>query len=119
METKNTLSGDIMYVFGVGLNSYAKKCEQAAKKIEQLLTRIDEVLDKSLDENRPQYACGNALEDIKEVLEDTAKQISHTRNLVAANCLAWEDFSGESDEEENRRHGFVHGFMTALKREDK
>lgn len=110
---KNTISGDIAFVFGVGLASYVKKCEQASKKVEQLLSRLDSVLDKSFSEDNPTYVCGNALEDIKAVLDDAALQITHTRNVVIANAKAWEIFP----DDEEKRHGYVYGFMDAIDRE--
>lgn len=109
-KEKNTMTGDIQYVFGVGLNSYVKKCEQASKKVEQLLSRLDSVLDKSFTDENPAYACGNALEDIKVVLDDTALQINYTRNVVIANAKAWEIFP----DDEEKRHGYVCGFMDAI-----
>ena len=109
----NTISGDIAYVFGVGLASYVKKCEQASKKVEQLLSRLDSVMDKSFTDDNPTYVCGNALEDIKEMLDDTALQINHTMNVVIANAKAWESFP----DDEAKRHGYVYGFMDAIERE--
>lgn len=110
---KETLLSDVQSTMDISLNSYIKKCEQASAKVGKLLERLDSVLDKSLEDERPTYACGNALEDIKEVLEDTALQMEYVKRCLSAKVGAWVMFPGDHDGDEDARRGYICGYMNA------
>lgn len=95
------------------LNSYITKCEQASKKVEKLLVRLDAMLDKSLDDEHPTYACGNALEEVKQVLDDTALQLNYTKDVVCAKVGAWGTFPGDHEGDDDARRGYIYGYMQA------
>ena len=100
---------DIKNTLDICLNSYISKLLRASEKIEKIAGPLDALLDKPVSEDNPKYVCGDALEEIKEVIDDTILQLGYTKNIVMAKVGAW----GLFPDDDLARHGYTCGYMDA------
>lgn len=111
---KNTaMTGDIENVFANSLDCYIKKLVLAGEKMVNLGVRLDPLLDKPYNDDNPKYACGDAMEEVKCLLNDTAEQLVYIKHIIVAKVASWERYPMFEDFPE--RDAFVSGYMEATK----
>lgn len=106
---EETFKEAMIFTVNIVFDSYIRKCQQKSELVDKLLVRLDSVLDKSLEDDKPDFACGDALEKIKQVLDDTATQMEYAKQIIVAKSLAWQEYP----DDENARCAFISGYLSA------
>lgn len=104
---------DIEDVFAISLDCYIAKLVRAGEKMVELGVRLDPLLDKPYNDDNPKYACGDAMEEVKGVLDDTATRLVYIKRIIVAKVASWERYPRIEDDSE--RDAFVSGYMAATK----
>ena len=90
------------------------KLDKASKLIDKLGVRLDPMLDKPMDDGNPKYACGDALEEVKQVVDYAYREIYDLKRHVLACSAAWGAYPDEDDDK--YRTGCYYGFLKAMER---
>ena len=119
------MTSDLKFSVNLFMGSNIPKIKKMVENVNQLLVQLDSVLDKPFRDD-PKFACGDCLENMRDVLEEINDDICHYGRIVIAKSLAWHNYPGRIihdegdaiDIDEWRREAFICGWMDSSYEKD-
>ena len=94
-----------------------ERLEKIIYMLQKMEKSLDKFLDKPLENNNANLACGDALENVIEELKEMTIAMNYYQIEIEAKAVAWDkypyDFFNEEDKNEPERHAYVKGYIDA------
>ena len=92
-----------------------ERIEKMVSILQKMEKSLDAYLDKPLEDNEANFACGDALESITYALEELKKEMDYYQTEIVAKAKSWDkypcDFFNGEDTNELERRAYVNGYI--------